>query len=257
VGAIGHFLEENGVPTASISLVRPHTEKIKPPRALWVPFQLGRPLGAPGDPAFQRRVLTALLELLESPGPAPVLEDFPDDEPESDEITVLACPVNFGKTAAAEDDCDAMLTALRREVTALRPWYETAVATRGRTTVGASGLAIEKLADFIYAYACGEEPADPGTGVPSAYVLKNAVEDLKAYYVEGITAQPGQGGASSRVLQDWFWDDTVAGEVLLKLKKVIEQSDDRLLSMMGTFFMVPGDVMRRKTAGQVTPPARR
>ena len=236
------------MPTAGISLVRPHTEKIKPPRALWVPFQLGHPLGAPDDPAFQKKVLLDLLKLLEAPGPAPVLEDFPDDEPENDEITVLACPINFGKTATAEDDCDAMLAALRREVTAMRPWYETGVAKRGRTTVGASGLSIEDLADFIYAYACGGEPPDPGTGTPPAYVLKNAVEDLKAYYVEGITAQPGQGGASSQVLQDWFWDDTAAGEVLLKLKGVCEQSDDRVLSMMGKFFMVPGDVVRRKAA---------
>jgi hypothetical protein len=237
------------VPTTGISLVRPHTEKIKPPRALWVSFQMGHPLGAPDDPAFQRRVLLAMLELLEAPGPAPVLEDFPEDEPENDEITVLSCPVNFGKTTAAEDEnCDAMLAALRREMTALRPWYETSLAKRGRTTVGASALPVEELADFIYAYACGEEPPDPGTGVPPTYVLKNAVEDLKAYYVEGITAQPGQGGASSKVLESWFWDDTVAGEVLLKLKQVCEKSEDRLMSMVGSHFIVPGDVARRKAA---------
>jgi hypothetical protein len=39
-----------------ISLVREHTEKINPPRALWVPFELGRPVGPPDEPAFQRRV---------------------------------------------------------------------------------------------------------------------------------------------------------------------------------------------------------
>lgn len=249
MGVLAHYIEEEGIPTAGISLIRPHTEKTRPPRALWVPFQLGHPLGAPDDPAFQRRVLLAQLNLLESPGPGPVLEDFPEDEPENDEVTVLACPVNFGKLATEDtEDCDAMLTALRREMMALRPWYQTSIATRGRTTVGASGLAIEQLADFIYSYACGDEPPDPGTGVSPAFVLKHAVEDLKAYYTEGITAQPGQGKASSRLLQKWFWDDTVAGEVLLKLKKVCETSEDPVLSMMGKFFMVPGDVVRRKAA---------
>ena len=249
MGVLGHYIEEEGIPTAGISLIRPHTEKVRPPRALWVPFQLGHPLGAPNDPAFQRRVLTAQLELLESPGPAPVLEDFPDDEPENDDVTVLACPVNFGKLAGEEtEDCDAMLTALRREIAALRPWYEVSVATRGRTTVGVSGLPIEKLADFIYAYACSETPPDPGAGVSPAFVLKNAVEDLKAYYIEGITAQPGQETTSSKVLQDWFWDDTVAGDVLFKLKQACEKRDDPELSMMGKFFMVPGDVARRKAA---------
>ena len=61
MGALGHYIEQEGVATAGLSLVRLHSEKIRPPRALWVPFELGRPLGAPNDPAFQTRVLRALL----------------------------------------------------------------------------------------------------------------------------------------------------------------------------------------------------
>ena len=73
-------MEEEGLPTTQISLVREHTEKIKPPRALWVPFELGRPLGPPNDAAFQKRVLIAALKLLEASG-GPVLEDYPEDAP--------------------------------------------------------------------------------------------------------------------------------------------------------------------------------
>jgi len=65
VGALGHFLERQGIATASISLVREHTETIRPPRALWVTFELGRPLGIPDDADFQRRVLRATAKLLE------------------------------------------------------------------------------------------------------------------------------------------------------------------------------------------------
>jgi len=61
-------------------LIRLHSEKIKPPRALWVPFELGRPLGIPNDPAFQRRILLATLQLFEAPS-GPVLEDYPEDAP--------------------------------------------------------------------------------------------------------------------------------------------------------------------------------
>ncbi len=64
VGGLAHFFEEEGVPTTQISLVRLHTERINPPRALWVPFELGRPLGIPDDPTFQKRVLLAALKLL-------------------------------------------------------------------------------------------------------------------------------------------------------------------------------------------------
>jgi len=233
------------VPTTGISLVRPHTETIKPPRALWVPFQMGHPLGAPDDPTFQSRVLMAVLALLEAPGLPPVLADFPEDEPENDEIIVLSCPVNFARSAPETGETDPLQVAFRREVTAMRPWYDMAVKKRKRTTVGVSGISLEKLGDFIYALSRGEEPENPIEDTPLVYTLKYAVEDLNSYYIEGITAQPGQSGTSSKVLQDWFWEETVAGKVLLELKKVCEASDDKMMNMVGAHFVVPGDVARR------------
>jgi hypothetical protein len=243
---LAHFLEEEGVPTASISLIRPHTEIIKPPRALWVPFELGRPLGPPDNTAFQKRVLAALLGLLEAPA-GPVLEDFPDDEPESSAgPAVLACPVLFTQSPDEIAGTDELETAFRREMTALRPWYDLAVAKRKRTTVGLSGIGIEALGDFIYAFARGREPENPRQDLALAYTVKFAVEDLKAYYIEGITAQPGQEKASGQMLQDWFWDETRAGEVLLAVKQVCEASPDKLMNTIGNHFMVPPKVARRK-----------
>lgn len=177
-----------------------------------------------------------------------MLEDFPEDEPENDELTVLACPVNFARNIDEEGETDELKVAFQREMTAMRPWYDIAVAKRNRTTVGASGIELENLADFIYAFLEGDEPENPRDDVPLSNTLKLAIEDLKSYYVEGITAQPGQEDASSRVLQDWFWDETVAGKVLLDLKKVCEASPDRMMSMIGSHFIVPGDVARRQAA---------
>jgi hypothetical protein len=243
---LSHFLEEAGVPTAGISLIRPHTEVIRPPRALWVPFELGHPLGPPDNAAFQRRVLTALLGLLTAPA-GPLLADFPDDEPESSgEPTVLACPVLFTQSPDETAAGDELEASFRREITALRPWYDLAVAKRKRTTVGLSGIGLEALGDFIYAFARGREPENPRQDLGLAYTVKFAVEDLKAYYIEGITAQPGQERASGQVLQDWFWDETKAGEVLLEVKRVCEASPDKLMNSIGHHFVVPPKVARRK-----------
>jgi hypothetical protein len=96
VGALSHYLEQDGIATAGISLIRLHTEKIRPPRALWVPFQLGRPLGVPRDAAFQTRVLRALLGMLDSPSGL-VLRDYLEDAPgssASDETNGWSCPVS-------------------------------------------------------------------------------------------------------------------------------------------------------------------
>jgi len=75
VGGLAHYLEDEGIPTTQISLIREHTLQISPPRALWVPFELGNPLGAPGEPELQTRVLRAVLGLLERET-GPVLEDW-------------------------------------------------------------------------------------------------------------------------------------------------------------------------------------
>ena len=45
---LARSLEAAGLSTTSISLVREHTEKVKPPRALWVPFPFGLAFGLCG-----------------------------------------------------------------------------------------------------------------------------------------------------------------------------------------------------------------
>ena len=219
---------------------------MQPPRALWVPFELGRPLGTPDNPAFQKRVLGSVLKLLEADG-GPILADFPEDAPESsDDLTVLACPVNFTQVHGETAGTNTLQSAFRREITAMRPWYEISLSKRKRTTVGVSGIELATLGDFIYSFVQGKEPENPRPDTPLGYVLKYAVEDLKSYYVEGITAQPGQEGAASRLLQEWFWDETAAGKVLLDLKRVCQASPDKMMNMMGEHFIVPGEVARRK-----------
>ncbi len=175
-----------------------------------------------------------------------MLEDFPEDEPESNEVAVLACPVNFACDTESAGDDDKLRAAFRREITAMRPWYDMAVNKWQRTTVGVSGIGLENLSDFIYAFIKGEPPENPRDDLPMASTLKFAVEDLKSYYFEGMTSQPGQANASSKMLQDWFWDKTVCGKVFLALKKVCETSPDDMIKMIGSHFIVPGDVARRK-----------
>jgi hypothetical protein len=51
--------------TASITLMPEITRAIGVSRALIVPFDLGRPFGAPGDPVVQHEILRALFDLCE------------------------------------------------------------------------------------------------------------------------------------------------------------------------------------------------
>jgi hypothetical protein len=64
VGLIQRAIEYAGISTVSISLLREITEKIRPPRALFVPYPLGHPLGEPDDVALQTRIIRAAFALL-------------------------------------------------------------------------------------------------------------------------------------------------------------------------------------------------
>lgn len=75
VGLIQRAIEYAGITTVSISLLREITEQIRPPRALFVPFPLGHPLGEADNPDLQTRIMRAAFALLTRTD-IPVLETF-------------------------------------------------------------------------------------------------------------------------------------------------------------------------------------
>jgi hypothetical protein len=75
VGLIGAEIERRGIATVSISLLREVSEQINPPRSLFVPFELGFPLGEPNNIVLQHAIIADALKLL-TRNDVPVLENF-------------------------------------------------------------------------------------------------------------------------------------------------------------------------------------
>ena len=76
VGLIQSIIEKAGIPTASVTLLREITERVDPPRALFVDFPLGYPLGMPDNPALQTEIILAALGLLGECVPPAILREF-------------------------------------------------------------------------------------------------------------------------------------------------------------------------------------
>lgn len=77
VGLVAAELERRGISTVVIQLLKFVAERVRPPRALAVPFPHGYPLEAPGKPERQHRVLEAMLRLLEDTSlTPPALVDY-------------------------------------------------------------------------------------------------------------------------------------------------------------------------------------
>lgn len=202
----------------AISLVREQTERVRPPRALWVPFALGRPLGVPGDGDFQTDVIRSALALLET-ATEPTIEDYPHDAPDTGPEP-WACPLNL-----ATDPDDSLAGRLRAEVARLRPWATETRRMRGRTTFGLSGAGPDDVDAVVEALVSIADTADvstppPGTtswAHPMPLLVRHLVEDLRGYYHEAIAAQPGSTTPDHDALNDWIFGGTAFGELLMLL----------------------------------------
>lgn len=236
MGGLAVILEEEGLSTTQISLIRIHTERTTPPRALWVPFELGRPFGAPNDPVFQKRVLMEALSLFDADR-GPVLKDFPDDAPEQtsgldeEDMDGLVCAIALPKLPDPSAPTSELGRSIIKEIASLAPWYDLAVRTRGRTTVGPSGLSIDTAAKHLASFLEDQTTSPPRDDMPAGRVLKLAYEDLKAYYSEAITVQPGFG-TSTRV-EDWLFNETALGKALWRLRTICRESDDEYYQYLG------------------------
>ena len=250
MGALSHYIElgsEGRVATAGVSLIREHTLGMQPPRALWVPFPLGRPLGAPDQPDFQRDVLRATLALLES-ATEPTLADYPHDAPSSGDDP-WACAVALTPPEPSSES-EALRDQLVEEIRQLAPWHTESRKRRGRTTVGVSGASvdqIEDLATLLADFASGVEPLDGDIdwNHPMPVRLKFASDDLRAFYHEAATAQPGAGDPTDAELNDWLFNQTLLGTVLRQIVGRMRGSEDRRVAGL-VIGMIPAGFARAR-----------
>jgi D-proline reductase (dithiol) PrdB len=77
VGLIARVLEEAGIATVCIIMRREVAENVKPPRALFVKFPFGAPLGPAGDAETQRGVILEALSVLTSATEPGTIVDSP------------------------------------------------------------------------------------------------------------------------------------------------------------------------------------
>ena len=220
---LARALEATGVSTISISAVREHTEKVRPPRALWVPFPFGYALGRPNDPELQHRVLRAALDLLSEPG-GPVLREFPDEAEPGDQPPAPAQASAIATSATAPDD-PAM------ETTQMRRYHEQWLArSGGRTAFGLTGIPATRfrgVVRFLQTFAAAEDAdmAERPPDVPLPGFIRWCADDLKALYFEGYLAmKPSAGGDE---IARWFWAETAVGQLLRRVRARLDASEDK------------------------------
>lgn len=207
--------------TIALSLVREHTEKVKPPRAVYVPFPLGLPVGHPGNAAEQQRVLELAFSTLGATS-GPVLLEYRDDAAAQEAGSPLqASDVEVGAAARATD--------LATEVTLMRRYWEQRVAAVGRSGVGLTNIPPQRfrgVVRFLEAFVSDPSADMPerGAETPVPLFIRNCVEDLRVMYAEArMQTHPLESSADR---QRWILAETALGVLARNLRDAMEASQN-------------------------------
>mgnify|MGYP001217591858 CR=1 FL=1 len=77
MGLIQRVIEQSGIPTIGISIVREYSEQVRPPRTVALRWPFGHPLGEPGQVRQQRAVLCEALKAVASIDTPGTIIDLP------------------------------------------------------------------------------------------------------------------------------------------------------------------------------------
>jgi hypothetical protein len=244
VCGLAHYLEREGIPTTAIGAIRDHVALIRPPRALVVPFELWRPFGAPNAPAFQRRVLTAALELLERTD-GPILVDFPDEAPTpAADLASWAPPVLPPHLKSGPGQGGDFAAAVRSEIAALRQFRDRWVRDHGGKGFDRiTGLDPTDIVALILAYMRDQTIENPLPAFALDRTIKYATDDLKHFYYQAGLSQPGR--ITDIKLDDWFFGETLGGELLLRLRAALRKSGDSSVRESAEIALIPSHQAHR------------
>ena len=239
---LAHYIEDGGIPTVIISLVKKHTEVMKPPRALHVPFELGRPFGGANKPEFQRKVLLTALKLLERTD-GPILENFNENVPISpDEIDAQegwSCPVNLPNPVST----DNFTSGIMNEISLLQPWYDHSLKEmKGRKLDGLTSLNKDQIVKFLVDWTNDHNIKSRIEGESIIRALKLAADDLRHFYYQAAMGKPGI--RSDLEMGDWFYGQTTAGLLFIEIRKIMMESDDEITKMAGRTNYVPNAMLK-------------
>ncbi len=126
---------------------------------------------------------------------------------------------------------------LADEVSQLQAWHEVAVKHRGRTTLGVTGMQPLQIVDYLLAWLDVQPPQPYRTDISPGDALKQACDELKAFYLEAKSVQPGQHSAAS--IQEWFWMETALAQAIVQIRAIAANSTEPSAKTIAVMSLIP------------------
>ena len=142
-------------------------------------------------------------------------------------------------------------------------WFDEGIHTRGRTTVGTSGKGADSIDEMLQVLV--DFSANTEMKVPDGYahqmpqLLRYLTADIRAFYSEAAVSKPGAAFPDPEDLEEWFFLETVAGDVFYQVRERLvsadmlvlianglddDEIDTRLVLLTGTTAQVADEVVR-------------
>ena len=209
MSTLAHVLEQHGIASVTLGIIKDQILNTAPPRGLFVDFPLGRPLGRPNDAVFQQRVIDRAFALLDSP--RQVVEDF--GEAIRDDGAVLAC------TVPPVDDPDAHPAVA--EARGLRAAYERTIA-RGVRMGSFRVLEPDGVPAAIESFVrVAEGTPWKEAGIPG--IPARVTQDIRGYYEAAALSLAEHTPAAFEATR-WFLRETEAGRVIIEARERMREA---------------------------------
>ena len=197
--------------TVAIGSIRGQIYGTAPPRGLFCDFPLGRPLGVPGDAAFQRRVIERAFAMLRRTQPS--VEDY-EVVIEDGDSQPLACPLPARMDPDAHPAID--------EAKGLRPAYDRAIAKYGNRAGAVRLLDADSIPAAIESFIrVAEGHPWKQAGIPG--IPARVSQDIRGYY-EMAAMEIADHTPAAWAGYRWFRDQTKTGEVIKKARDAMRES---------------------------------
>jgi hypothetical protein len=132
---------------------------------------------------------------------------------------------------------EKLISAFRREVSELRPWYDLGYQKTGRTVV--VHFKPNEALEVLAGYAVQGKKEVPEAAFSFAVALRLVTQDIKSFYFEAAIAMPGSSLRESATFNSWFWHKTAAGHVLKIVRERCLAETDESLRMAGAMYLIP------------------
>ena len=175
-----------------------------------------------------------------------MLEDYPEEvpcDPAGGDMTGMSCPIALPPLPI---DGSELTQFLLQEIGQIAPWYELAVNQRSRTTVGISGMEIQDAARLLTDFVENPDTSSPSPEIEIGSMLKFVCEDLKAFYSEAMSAQPGM--SSSLSVENWLFNETALGKILWKFREEHTDDTDSYTKYLARRSLIPDRQVQSKGA---------